>query len=125
MDPVHFGRIQTPKACGEHVVHLRLRCQASIVSQQAEPPTEVEILTIHEEGLIEAPGFIERSTPREHRAPASGEGFEIGWEILAIGDAETDIDGPGPPIGHPTERIEDPGVVLEENFAGCDGAVRI
>ena len=113
MDPVYFGRIQSPKACGERVVHLRLRCQAGTVSQEAEPPAEVEILAIHEQGLVEAPGFLERSTPSEHRAPASGEGFEIRWEILAIGDAETDIDGPGPPVRHPTERIEDPGIVLE------------
>src|SRR5207247_10291160 len=105
MDPVHFGRIQSPKACGEGVVNLRLRCQASIVSQQAEPPTEVEILTIHEEGLIEAPGFIARSTAREQRAPASAGGSAIGWEILAIGAAERDLAAPGRPIVVHTVRI--------------------
>src|SRR5439155_27074428 len=97
MDPVYFGRIQSPEACGERVVHLRLRCQAGTASQEAEPPAEVEIPAIHEQGLVEAPGFIERSTPSEPRAPASGAAFEIRWEILAIGDAENDIDAAGTP----------------------------
>src|SRR5439155_19256840 len=102
MDPVYFGRIQSPEACGERVVHLRLRCQAGTVSEDAESPAEVEILAIHEQGLVEARGFLERSTPSEHRAPASGVGLEIRYGDIAIRGAESDSDCAGAPIYYTT-----------------------